>query len=216
MKIRNRFILMLVPVAFFLAVLPITQGQTEHQKAQEEARGRKVERPKREFIELKVGDQDSFRLFVGESRAERVQGIVPVKGAAEESYIRIKPRRSDDAIIVETFLVVGHLGPAGWCEEVDKLPNIHVATELLKRGESKRLGVPDDLNALRLTVGYGIEQTFNAQENEMPIEQDPSGRPTEPAGPPPGCCACGSITCCSNPGKCLDCGNCGKCCRSAQ
>lgn len=197
--------------SILMVVVPIISAQQRQSGPQLEDRQRKPERTEREFIEIMIGDQQSFKLFVGEDRNERVQGIVPIKGAQQESYIRVKPRLSDDVIIVDSFLVIGHMGSPQWCEEIDKLTNIHISTDLLRRGEVKRFGESDSRMS-RISIGYGVQETFRTQDEVPPEgEQDPSGRP--PAAPKPGCCLCQSLECCPDPGQCLTCGDCGQCCR---
>jgi hypothetical protein len=188
----------LIPLIFMASPMLSQVNRTPETRQPPAARPR--------YIEVKVGDQQTFRLRVGKKKSERLQGIIPILGASEESYLRIKPRRSDDLIIVETFLVVGHLESPELCRQIDELPNYSLGIAVLRQGESRTLS----LQGKSATISLGDSSQLQTQGDDLVLTdpQDPSGRPLEPP-----CCTCGALKCCPNPGKCLGCGNCGLCCR---
>ncbi|HXG94796.1 MAG TPA: hypothetical protein VNN73_20830 [Blastocatellia bacterium] len=197
-----------------VAIAPSFYGYDQNRQLGDDSNRVRRQHTKREFVEIKLDNQATFRLYVGEEPKTRVQGIVPIRSAATETYLRIKPKKVEDTILIETSVAIGHISSIEWCKQIDELPNYPLSIDVLKQGESKRFGPTDSsgLQPFKVTIRFGDESVISTLDDSIPIEeQDPSGRPT---GPPPGCCSCGTLTCCPNPGKCIGCGNCGQCCRS--
>jgi hypothetical protein len=153
-----------------------------------------------------VGSQETMYVTVPNEGDAQI-AVVPIAGAANESYLKLIPRRIGNRADVDVGVIIGHIDSSvTGCAQIDQMPLSAQQLHSLSLNEVKNFQPSGPTPAYKMALRKAIG------ENWLEDYQDPSG---QPPGPPPGprCCTCGDLQCCPNPGRCIECDTCGQCCR---
>ncbi len=133
---------------------------------------------------------EPFTLAVPKATHEhRVLGVVWVPGEQQRMGVRITPQPDTGAgtIHVEFVGVRGDLKTLTSCQELAKLGGIPLGSYDLTKGSPIHIGSSKEFPMPDLSVSLIPVNDFH------------------------GCCTCGKLACCPQPGQCLGCGGCGTC-----
>lgn len=146
---------------------------------------------------------------------ETITGLVRVGNSENASAdditgLQIAPKVENGKVRVEVFAVYGDIHAVKSCEELENFKSNLLGSQVLSKGESldlsKLANLKQSENGESLQVKIvGMKKDFN----DNPFEKISGTAQVS------GCGYCGSLACCPNPGKCLQCGDCGLVCRKA-
>ena len=186
-------------------------------------------------VTFKLGQQREFGLHF--SADARVKGVIPINrtnpNEFQPSAIVVIPSLESDGLKVEITAVFGKLeaGP-NLCKTVKSMRRELLGVEYLyasrlsaRSGRNDRLDIPEYTVTVDGQTTTPGRSTAGLQAGVTKASFDPAAAPTlspkaasaqNPCGRPT-CpyCTCGELECWPAPGKCIGCGECGRCCNTA-
>jgi hypothetical protein len=145
-------------------------------------------------MEISIEGRQPFTMSV-KAKDERL-ALLPLTGA-EASAIKVVPAVGDGTMKLQLLAVVDKLPELPSCDDIKKLKTERVASYVVREGD-----------VIRVTdfERYGVAP-FTIKVMNLAAVQTVC---------PDGACCCGGNTCYPNPGKCIECGGCGTCCKSGS
>lgn len=121
----------------------------------------------------------------------RVLGVLWLPGKHQQMGVRITPQRDTGSgtIHVEFDGLRSDLNSLTSCQQMAALSGVPLGSYDLAKGSPMHISAPAEFPMPNLTVSL------------IPVDDYHC------------CCGCKTLRCCPNPGKCIDCGQCGSCCK---
>ncbi len=145
-------------------------------------------------LAITLPGRPSFHFPVAASNSVQGFAVIPVL-STQISAVKIAPRMDAEAIQIDVSALSGTLAQITSCDQLKGLKEQSVASYHAKIGDVIRLSE---------LVGFGVRE-FEIPEIKVTTGDDLIC--------PVGCCCCGDLRCCPNPGYCVECGPCALCCR---
>jgi hypothetical protein len=145
-------------------------------------------------MEISITGRQPFTMSV-RAKDERL-ALLPVN-ATGAAAVKVVPAVTGGTMKLHLLAVVDKLPELSSCDDIKKLKTERVASYVVGEGDVLRVS---DFEK------FGVAP-FTIKVTSMAAVQTVC---------PDGACCCGGNTCYPNPGKCIECGGCGSCCKSGS